>query len=107
MVRSDVLRRTQEAATYLIETYGIPCSPHTLRKWRRRGPDDAGEHGPEWLVDPETGYTLYPQSALDRFGEERRARLIKQRNLQPARLSSQSPYSVPPVEPNSDESGSS
>ena len=43
------------------------------------------------------------QVTVDRFGEERRARLIKQRNLQPARLFGQPLYSAPPAEPNPDD----
>jgi hypothetical protein len=60
MSAPDKLRRTLEAAAYLIEAHGIPCSPNTLRKWRRRGPQDSGEHGPDSLVDPLTGITFYP-----------------------------------------------
>ena len=88
-MQPDVLRRTRDAAKYLYETHGISCSPHTLRKWRRRGPEDQREHGPEYWVDPLTGHAQYLQSALDRFAELRRTRLTKARNPQPAHLAAQ------------------
>jgi transposase-like protein len=87
MTAPDVLRRTREAANYLIQTHGIPCS-NSLRKWRRRAPQDTGEHGPDSLVDPVSGVTWYPQSALDAFAGRLRERLTRDRPAQPSHLAS-------------------
>jgi hypothetical protein len=86
MTTPDTLYRTAAAAHYLSNVQGIQCSPHTLRKWRRRGAEHDGERGPEWRVDPMSGHAFYAQSELDRFAEFRRARLKKARIPQPEQL---------------------
>jgi hypothetical protein len=86
MTTPNTLHRTKAAAHYLTNVQGIQCSPHTMRKWRRRGAEYDGEHGPEWRVDPLSGHTFYAQSELDSFADLRRARLKKVRIPQPERL---------------------
>lgn len=86
MTTPDTLRRTSAAAHYLTKVQGIQCSPHTLRKWRRRDAEYDREQGPEWRVDPMSGHVFYAQSELDRFAELRRARLKKVRIPQPEQL---------------------
>lgn len=86
MTTPEALHRTAAAAHYLTNVQGIQCSPHTLRKWRRRGAEHDGERGPEWRADPMSGHVFYAQSELDRFAELRRTRLKKVRISQPGHL---------------------
>ena len=88
MSEKDVLRKTGEAARYLVEKHGLPISAHTLRKWRRRDDDDPRGRGPDWKVDPVTDHAMYEQSKLDLFAEQWRSRLVTTRIEQPAQLAS-------------------
>jgi hypothetical protein len=61
---SDRLFRRTEAANYLTETYGFPCSPKTLAKWACLTSD-----GPPFRMFGRT--PLYPQSCLDAWVRSR------------------------------------
>jgi hypothetical protein len=61
---SDRLFRRTEAANYLTETYGFPCSPKTLAKWACLTSD-----GPPFRMFGRT--PLYPQSCLDTWVQGR------------------------------------
>jgi hypothetical protein len=60
--------RTAEAAAYATGL-GRNTSASSLRKYRLRGPDDPGEHGPPWERAP-NGDCLYGVPGLDAWVAE-------------------------------------
>lgn len=64
-----MLRRT-EAATYVKETYGIPCSPKTLAKLACVSSD-----GPPFRLAGR--FPLYPTSGLDAWAQNKIGPLVR------------------------------
>ena len=81
--------RTQAAAQYLTEhgENGRRVSGRTLQAWRRKGPADPGERGPDFYRDPQSGFCYYAKEDLDRWINERASRLVRRGSTaQPAWL---------------------
>lgn len=74
----DYIRKmlTTQAARFCGE-HGRSVSPRTLQKYRTRAPEDPGEHGPNFLRDPVTGYSFYREEDLLTWCRELDARLIE------------------------------
>jgi hypothetical protein len=66
---SRLLRRT-EAAAYVTETYGIPCSPKTLAKLACVSSD-----GPPFRLAGR--FPLYPTSGLDAWAKSKIGPLVR------------------------------
>lgn len=66
----DRLLRRTDAAKYVTETYGIPCSPKTLAKIAC-----VGSKGPPFRLAGRT--PLYPTSGLDEWAHSKIGPLIR------------------------------
>jgi hypothetical protein len=68
--KSDRMLRRTEAARYVTETYGIPCSPKTLAKLACVSSDGPPFHkaGP---------FPLYPTSGLDAWARKKIGPLVR------------------------------
>ena len=67
---------TTEATRYC-NARGRKVSPRTLQKYRLKGQDDPGEHGPRFLRDPATGWAYYLEADLLIWCEEFDRRLVE------------------------------
>jgi hypothetical protein len=67
---TDRLLRRTEAATYITDTYGIPCSPKTLAKLACVSSD-----GPPFRLAGR--FPLYPTSGLDAWAQSKIGPLIR------------------------------
>lgn len=67
--RERLLRRT-EAATYVTDTFGIPCSPKTLAKLACISSD-----GPPFRLAGR--FPLYPTSGLDTWAQSKIGPLVR------------------------------
>ena len=66
----DRLLRRTEAATYVTDTYGIPCSPKTLAKLACVSSD-----GPPFRLAGR--FPLYPTSGLDTWAKSKIGPLVR------------------------------
>jgi hypothetical protein len=66
----DRLLRRTEAATYVTDTYGIPCSPKTLAKLACLSSD-----GPPFRLAGR--FPLYPTSGLDTWAKSKIGPLVR------------------------------
>ena len=63
--------RRAEAANYLREVHGIPCSPATLAKYACHG------HGPGPAFRKAGKFPLYARDDLDAWANQRLTRLVR------------------------------
>lgn len=87
MNNPDNLFNTGRAAHYLATARGLTnITAAVLRKKRRRGACDGKDTGPEYVVDPDTGFVMYWQSKLDVYTDRYVATLTRARHPQPEHL---------------------
>jgi hypothetical protein len=70
LAKSDRLLRRTEAASYVTDTYGIPCSPKTLAKLAC-----VSSNGPPFRLAGR--FPLYPTSGLDTWAQSKIGPLVR------------------------------